>query len=469
MDGRVAALRISAVLTVAKLAGWLSRNLRRGSGNAVPGAVADFLFPGLIGVLAQQLTEGIVIVTGTNGKTTTTKLVGDMLASSGRKVVTNRSGSNMKQGIVSALVADAGMRGRLRGSPTIGLFEVDEATVPLIMQVTGASHVLVTNLFRDQLDRYGEVDTLVDTLGNALDGTDARIYLNADDPMVASLSHAVGKDQVTYFGLEIPATAAVDSLQTAVDSTHCPRCGERLRFERRFYSHLGHYACPRNDYVRPHPAVFVSSVKRAGPDGCSFTVHSAGGHHQADLPLGGLYNVYNAVAALALADGLGVSTATALRSLEAATAAFGRVEDIVVDGRLLRLVLVKNPAGFTQVLDTFVRGATDSNVLIAVNDSDADGRDVSWLWDVPFQFMANAGHHVVVAGARAAEMAVRLHYADIDSVSVIPALADAVQEILRQTTPGDGAYFFATYTAMLSLRESLSLLTPISSIGTERV
>lgn len=459
-------LKLSAVLVVAKSAGRLSRLLRRGNGNAVPGRVAEFLFPALVTVLARQLSHGIIIVTGTNGKTTTTKLLGEMLAMAGERVVTNRSGSNMKQGIVSALVSDARVSGAFRGDPTIGLFEVDEATVPLVIDAIGADHVLVTNLFRDQLDRYGEVDALVSTLRTAIERTDAQIYLNADDPLVASLSLSASPERVTYFGLET-ATGSVDALRTAVDSVHCPRCGTKLRFDRQFYSHLGHYQCPRGDYFRPPPTIAVTNLEHAEADGSSFTLQSAGVLHRADMSLAGLYNVYNAVAAVALACGMGVPTTTAVQSLKAAKAAFGRVEDIDCDGRLLRLILVKNPAGFTQVLDTFLRSAVNDTVLIAVNDLDADGRDVSWLWDVPFEFLLGQGHHIVVAGMRAADMAVRLHYADINAVSLVPAIPGAVQDALGRMKPGDQAYFFTTYTAMLSVRRYLGRLVDLPAIGTE--
>ncbi len=227
------------MLSAAKFAGWLSRVLRRGGGDSLPGVVAQYLLPQLGGILARQLTRGVIIVTGTNGKTTTTKLLGEMLTLRGEEVVSNRSGSNMKQGIISSLIAAAGVRGKLRGSPTIGLFEVDEATVPLVVEAIGATDIVVTNLFRDQLDRFGEVDAVATTVGEAIQATNARVYLNADDPTVASLSRFVGPGRLVYFGLESPA-AGVAALKTAVDSAHCPRCDATLRFSRTFYSHLGH-------------------------------------------------------------------------------------------------------------------------------------------------------------------------------------------------------------------------------------
>jgi len=233
MTGRssVRAIKLAAVLVTAKLVGWVSRLLRRGAGQALPGLVADALMPELAAILAGQFRQGVVIVTGTNGKTTTTKLLAGMLTAGGARVIGNRSGSNLKQGIVSSLVAGASVRGVLRGSPTIGVFEVDEATVPLIMPAIGVTDVLVTNLFRDQLDRYGDLDTVVATVGAAVRRTSARVYLNADDPTVASQSRYVEAGSITYFGVQRYATAA-PALKAAVDSAHCPQCGQRWRSTR---------------------------------------------------------------------------------------------------------------------------------------------------------------------------------------------------------------------------------------------
>lgn len=459
----VGPLRLLAVLPAAKFGGWLSRVLRRGSGDSLPGVVGDYLLPQLGGILARQLTRGVIIVTGTNGKTTTTKLLGEMLTLRGEEVVSNRSGSNMKQGIVSSLIAAAGVRGALRGSPTIGLFEVDEATVPLVVEAIGATDIVVTNLFRDQLDRFGEVDAIATTVGKAIHRTNARVYLNADDPTVASLSRFVAPERLVYFGLESPADG-VAALKTAVDSAHCPRCDATLRFSRTFYSHLGHYQCPRGDFARPGTTVAVSGIERADAAGSVFTVQTTGHCYRAEMSLGGVYNIYNALAAVTVARGVGVPIRTALRSLEAAKSAFGRVEEVDWDGRLLQLILVKNPAGFTQVLDTFLRSRTGTNILIAVNDLEADGRDVSWLWDVPFECLAGRRHNIIAAGTRAGDVAVRLHYAEVES-TIIESVPEALEELHRRTGPGGQGYLLTTYTAMLSARRRLGQAVAMSSIG----
>jgi UDP-N-acetylmuramyl tripeptide synthase len=446
-------IRLTAVLVSAKVAGRASRLLRRGDGQALPGMVAQALMPEVASVLSQQFGQGVIIVTGTNGKTTTTKLLVEMLTAAGQRVVSNRSGSNMKQGIVSSLIDGASLWGVLRRAPTIGVFEVDEATVPLIVDAIGVTDVVVTNLFRDQLDRYGDLDSVAQTIGRALGQSGARVYLNADDPMVASLSGYVQPHLVTYFGVQRYAAAAA-ALQTAVDSAHCPQCGSRLRFDLRFYSHLGHYRCPAGHFSRPNPTVRVCDVVRADAHGSVFSVQIHEQELVAQVKLGGLYNLYNALAALAVAQGVGVPVTVALQSLTTAAPAFGRVEEIKCDGRLFKLILVKNPAGFTQVLETFLRHRSGCSIVIGVDDLDADGRDVSWLWDVPLECLAGRGHHIAAAGSRAHDVGLRLHYGGIESV-VIQDISSALDDARGHLRPGETGYVLTTYTAMYGARRHL--------------
>lgn len=458
--------RVTAVLAAAKFTGRLSRALRRGNGDALPGRLAELLLPQLPAILAGQLGRGIIIVTGTNGKTSTTKMLDEILTRGGERVVSNRSGSNLRQGIASTLIAAADVRGRLRGNPTIGLFEVDEASVPLVIEEIGATHLLVANLFRDQLDRFGEVGAVAATLGAAISGSGVSVYLNADDPLVASLGRYAEPGRVHYFGLDADHQSA-DALRTAADSVHCPACGNRLWFDRTFYSHLGYYRCPEGDFTRPQPTVTASEIDPDEATGSSFTIRTQHGQHRAAMRLGGLYNIYNATAALTLADAVGVPTVSALQSLEQSTPAFGRLEDILWDGRHLRLVLVKNPAGCTQVLQSLLRAETRICVLVAVNDFEADGRDVSWLWDVPFECLTGQRHRIVITGGRSDDLALRLRYAEVAS-TVITGTSQALGEVYRLTEPGSTAYLLATYTAMLSIRRSLGQHVPLPPIGTPR-
>ena len=444
-------IKVTAVLVAAKLAGRVSRLLRRGDGQALPGVIADALMPELAGILASQFRRGVVIVTGTNGKTTTTKLLTEMLTVGGLRVISNSSGSNMKQGILSSLVAASGVSGVLRGAPTVGVFEVDEGTVPQIMRAIDVTDVLVTNLFRDQLDRYGDLDTVAAAVGVAVRGASARVHLNADDPMVASLCQYVEASRITYFGVQF-STGAVPTLQTAGDSVHCPQCGTRLEFGQVFYSHLGHYHCSGCDFSRPHPAVQVLDVVRTDAAGSVFKLQINGQDFPGELKLGGLYNLYNALAALAVAQGLGVSPDVAVRSMATAAPAFGRAEEIDWGGRILKLILVKNPAGCTQVLESFLRDLSAATIVIGINDLEADGRDVSWLWDVPFECLAGRGHYIIAAGSRAHDIKLRLYYGGVESTIAqsIPDAVDAMGQLIRA---GETGYLLTTYTAMYAVRK----------------
>ena len=450
-------MRPFVAVEAAKLAGFMSRALRRGGGFSLPGVVAVRLRPDIVADLAATLPKGVVVVTGTNGKTTTTKLLVEMLEAAGERVLTNRRGSNLLQGVASTLVLAADRRGRLRYDRAV--FEVDEASLPVVVPLLDPMAVVVLNIFRDQLDRYGEMDALGRVIGKSLAGTRARVFLNADDPLVASLArHVADPASVTFFGLDVPATES--HLVTASDSDRCPLCHHRLRFSRVYFGHMGHYACPTGDFVRPSPQVWVRSAEHS-LDGSLLGFAAAGRIQTGRLNLPGLYNVYNAVASLAAAAGLGVEPETAVASLSGTRAAFGRVERLPTSDRTCCLLLIKNPTGFAQVLQTFLVGRRNLRVLVVINDLAADGRDVSWLWDVPLEAVAGQEHLWWTAGLRGADMQLRLKYAGIRAAR--PATkAAALVELLAAADPGEEVYVLATYTAMMEVRRLLG-----SATGTE--
>lgn len=458
-------LPIGATVALAKLSRILSRWLGRGGGTAIPGKLADQLDPDLIGKLAAGLPHGAIVVTGTNGKTTSTKLLAAALAASGEKVLTNRAGSNLKQGILSALIDASNRRGQIKDF-TIGLFEVDEATLRLVAPALQPRLIMVLNLFRDQLDRYGELDTTASLIGQGIEATSARLVLNADDPLVASLAR-YGRDQslVTYFGIEGLPASEVTSDRTAADSDRCPVCNHRLQFGRVFYAHIGHYRCPNGHFNRPQPEVVMTALRQAGQDDSQFEVSVAGKRYEAKVALPGVYNLYNALAALAGATTLGVEPARAVEALGQSGAAFGRVERVRLGGRRLQLVLVKNPTGFTQVLET-VRPALSpqSPLLILINDNYADGRDVSWLWDVPFELLAAPAPTIITSGSRAADMALRLKYAEVSGVQLVEDPASALDALLAAAPEGGMAYILPTYTAMLAIRKVIARRTDVEEV-----
>ncbi len=435
---------------MAKLAGWLTRRFGRGDGNALPGLVAERLRPDIVPVLARKLKDGVVLITGTNGKTTTTQMVTAILGQDHGRIVTNRAGSNLNRGLASALIAATDWRGHLAAD--LGVFELDEAVFAKVAPSLKPKLVAVLNLFRDQLDRYGELDTIAVGLGRALAATEAEVILNADDPLVASLGRGLGR-RVHYFGVEAAGQAKLPE-DLAADSQNCPVCGSLLDYRQRYYGHIGVYSCPTGDFERPRPA--VSATFRSGDiDGQSFTITSGKDEASIGLRLPGLYNLYNALAAAAIGLRLKVELGQVASRLANFSAAYGRAERVEVDGRHLHLLLVKNPTGFNQIIQTFLLADRTAPLLISVNDQIADGRDVSWLWDVAFEVIAARPRPIVASGIRAADLALRLKYAGIDC-EVATDVEDGLRLFLAKAEPGATGFILPTYTAMLELRGLLA-------------
>ncbi len=427
----------------------------------MPGVVARRVDPKVLAKLSRALRRGSVAVTGTNGKTTTTRMVGKILQTAGLRAVNNSTGANLVTGVTAALVSDSSPFGGPRSE--VGLFEVDEASVPKVASEADLSLLAVLNLFRDQLDRYGELAYTAKVIASAFPHLpqNGRVVLNADDPLVASLGRST-KDPV-FFGVDEPALDT-GRLQHIADSKDCPVCGTALRYDAVYFGHVGHYRCPSCDFARPDdPAYRASRVRMDGPRGTEFLLSTPrGGETGVRVNLPGLYNVYNALAAAAVAGEMGVGLAEIARGLREFGGAFGRVERIKAGDREVFLLLIKNPVGFNEILRTFVAGQPENagNILIAINDNDADGRDVSWLWDVDFEMLADAeaGGEVRfdVTGVRAHDMAVRLKYAELPVKSVIPDREGALLAALDATPVGGTLYVLPTYTAMLELRRTLS-------------
>ncbi|MGH2904165.1 MAG: MurT ligase domain-containing protein [Solirubrobacteraceae bacterium] len=446
-------------LALARAVGAVSR-LRGGGASSAPGRVLMLLDPGAIGTLGARLTHGCVLVSATNGKTTTSALLAGILEHAGISLVANRSGANMAGGIASTLLAAARPRGSIAGE--LGLFEVDELWLDSLAAELHPRAILLGNLFRDQLDRYGELETILDRWDEAVNrlpthpARNATLVLNADDPAVADL----GRDRdapVLYFGVE-DDTLALAGMAHAADAKHCRRCGAPYVFDVVYLGHLGHYHCPSCGQTRPIPTVIASAIALQGVDSARFTLQTPTGTAEITLSLPGLYNVYNAVAAAALATALEVSLPEIVAGLEATRPAFGRSESVHVDGREMRILLVKNPAGANEVLRTLVLKPGEHDLLGVLNDRIADGRDVSWIWDADFELLAGRVRRVTCSGTRAPELAVRLKYAGIDPARIhvqadLPsALREAAADRPDSQTP---VYALPTYTAMLALRELL--------------
>jgi UDP-N-acetylmuramyl tripeptide synthase len=442
-------------VAAARTAGAVSRRAGRG-GTSLPGKVLMRLEPHAIGRLATRLDRGSAVISATNGKTTTAAMVAAILERGGTRLVHNRAGANMAGGVASALLQATRRGSRLAGDT--GLFEVDEFWLGQVVDELQPRALLLANLFRDQLDRYGELDTIADRWADVCARTTADLVLNADDPTVADLGRARGGDapdpSVRFFGVEDDGVALTE-MQHAADAKHCRRCGAPYRYEAVYLGHLGRYQCDTCGAHRPEPEVAATDVVLEGVRGARFTLRTPVGERAVALPLPGLYNVYNALGAAALSLTLGASLDDVAAGLHAVSPAFGRAETVRVGGRDLSILLVKNPAGANEVLRTLALEPGEHDVLAILNDQVADGRDVSWVWDADFDVLAGRVRRATCSGTRAAEMALRLKYAGVptDRIVVAPALDEGLDRALAD---GDGPLFaLPTYTAMLGLRDVL--------------
>jgi UDP-N-acetylmuramyl tripeptide synthase len=420
----------------------------------LPGKVLIRLEPRAIAELAARLPRGSVVVSATNGKTTTAAMIASILERAAIPLVHNRAGANMAGGVASALLAAAHDGDRIDGE--LGLFEVDEFWLDRIAPQLSPRVVLLGNLFRDQLDRYGELDTIADRWAAAVSalGPQSGLVLNADDPLVADLGRTVPR--ATYFGVEDPSVA-LPEMQHASDSKHCRRCGAAYAYDAIYLGHLGVYQCPNCGQRRPDPAVAAQQIALEGTRSSSFRLRTPMGSAQVRLPLPGLYNVYNALGAAALCLELGVLLDQVVSGLEAVTPAFGRAETVTVGQAELSILLVKNPAGANEILRTLALEPGPLEMLAILNDRTADGRDVSWVWDADFELLAGRVRRITCAGTRAAELALRFKYAGVpaDRVRVCPSLERALDQALAEME-SRRLFVLPTYTALLELHQLLA-------------
>jgi len=462
-------MRLAAGVAAAKAVGALARTAGRGGGTSLPGKVLTRVEPHAIGRLAQRLDRGSVVISATNGKTTTAAMVASILERTGARLVHNRAGANMAGGIASAL-ADASRRGGRALTGDFGLFEVDEFWLGPVVEELVPSAMLLGNLYRDQLDRYGELETIADRWAAVVAAQVGRttLVLNADDPLVADLGRvhesapsraAAGPPwpeaeivpSAVYFGVDDDSLALAE-LQHASDSKHCRRCGHAYVYSAVYLAHLGHYRCPNCGQERPTPDVVATAVELRGIRSAAFTLRG----RRVELPLPGLYNVYNALGAAALTLSLGVALDDVVAGLEAVAPAFGRAETLELNGRPASLLLVKNPAGANEVLRTLALEDRELDLFGVLNDRTADGRDVSWVWDADWELLVGRVRRFTCSGTRAAELALRMKYAGLheDRIHVVDDLETGLDEALAD---GDGPlYVVPTYTALLELRELLT-------------
>jgi len=409
----------------------------RGGGSALPGLFVERISPSFVPDTLAQLPQGVVVISGTNGKTTTTKMVVSLLESQGVKVFTNRTGSNFVRGVAAALLGEIDTKGKLNAD--IAVLELDEAHAVKFVEVIKPSYSLLLNVMRDQLDRFGEIDTTAKMLEKIAAATTTAVVMNREDERIRRVGLAYSTDpsskdlKLSYFGLD------------AKLKSHFPNDDDF------------HAAAPMQTKTLPAADVILKDFNEQG---AAFTID--GNNFATPLKLKGIYNIFNSAAALALVRAIipNTETGSLLKALSEVTPAFGRGETVIVKGQPLELVLVKNPAGFKLALESF--SPEGYATMIAINDNYADGRDMSWLWDVDFTSLTNSP--VYISGIRAYDMALRLQYDEVGMEKVEPKLTHALSEFISLHTDIPKR-IYCTYTAMLALRKELSKITEVEMIA----
>ena len=435
-------------IAVARAVAALSRGVGAGGGTTIPGRLLAEFDRGAIDRLAARLANGTAVVSATNGKTTTTAMAAEILRPR-HSLAHNAAGANLVSGVASTLLS--------AGAADLGLFEVDEAALPELVRRLRPRTICLGNLFRDQLDRYGELELVAErwreAVANLSEST--QLVYNADDPQLADVSEA--HPGSVAFGLDDPRVAR-PSLQHAADSKYCVRCGAPYEYAAAYVGHLGAYRCRRGDHARPALDVAAREIEVHGLERASFRLDMPEGSRPIELALPGLYNVYNAVAAAALARSLGAELDEIAAGLGRFSAAFGRFERIAIGNKRVLLLLIKNPAGANEAVRTLVDGGAPRVLVVSLNDEIADGRDVSWIWDVDFEPLLPSLERLVASGGRAAELALRFRYGglDEDEIELEPDPGAALDRGLELTPDGAELVLLPTYTAMLALQQVLA-------------
>jgi UDP-N-acetylmuramyl tripeptide synthase len=430
-------IRLAFAVLVAKSVTFGVRSLRLGAASVLPGSLARRIEPRLLQLLTQQVKNGVILIAGTNGKTTTSLLLVTILERKGYRVAHNSTGANLENGLMTALLENTNLVGNL--DVDYAILEVDENILPRILTPIQPRIILCLNLFRDQLDRYGEVDTISKRWTKIISTLppETVVIPNADDPTLSYLGQQLPQ-RVLFFGLNEPENY-LDEIPHAVDSIFCPNCGHSLDYKGVYLSHLGDFQCPKCGFSRSQPKLESSDFPQI---------------------LVGLYNKYNTLAAVTAARELGVDEATILDTINNFQAAFGRAEDLEINGKRVRILLSKNPVGTNETIRV-VTQSHDKTTLLVLNDRTPDGTDVSWIWDVDTEKLVERGGTLVVSGDRLYDMALRLRYSEKTSDShfnliVEEDLRQAIATALEHTPENETLHILPTYSAMLEVREVLT-------------
>ncbi len=440
-------LRLMTAIFMGKMILWLTK-IAGSQGTVLPGKVARQIYPDILKTLGKNIAEEIIVVTGTNGKTTTSNMIAQILIEHGYSMVHNAAGANMMTGITTAFLTSTNLQGTKIFD--YALLEVDEANVPLLIQEITPKVVLITNFFRDQLDRFGEVDNAVNLVKNCLQDTGIELVLNADDPLVTHFQKETGL-HCWYFGFDdTDYDKFIDSENK--EGKHCVFCGHELAYYRYHYAQLGKFYCKNCNNQNP-TANFLGKNLALTPF-ISFDVNDI----HLTSPYQGFYNAYNILAAVAIAKLVGLEDAPIIQAIYKYQPRDGRMEKFNINGKRVVLILVKNPTGLNQALSVLANDLVDKNILFVLNDNAADGRDVSWIWEADLEVIADKDYKVkeiVCAGKRSEDMAARIIYTSFftEHIHIMPAIETAIKKIV--STASEVCYVLSTYTALQECRQIL--------------
>lgn len=486
-------IRLFFAIFTAKIVGSLTRLFRIGHGSSLPGILAEKIDPKIAKKLSSKLKKGIILITGTNGKTTTAKLISNIISAAGFSKIHNLTGANLVRGVVSSLILHSSLSGRINAD--FGLFEIDEATLPEAAIKLNPQIIIFNNLFRDQLDRYGEIDkiakvwkkSLEELFFNTASGLAAKIVLNVDDPSIAFLGQNLQnfdknfdndqcltsfsaeeknrhqdhiQNNIITFGIE-DEKYKIDKLPSFADAIFCPKCGTKFEYKTLYLSHLGKYFCPKCRLSRPEPQIFAQKIILKNTEGIDLLINYKNQNY--GLPMSivvnlfGLYNVYNILAAVSCGYALGFPSEIIKKALCKFTPAFGRFEKTKIEKTPVILLLIKNPTGATEVIHTLISDKKLKNLFVILNDNIPDGRDVSWIWDTDWESLAPLTNFIFISGKRAEDMILRFKYAGFNEKKMILIKND--RKALFAACEKSGVqplYVLPNYSAMYSLRNFLA-------------
>ncbi|SHG49629.1 UDP-N-acetylmuramyl tripeptide synthase [Thermosyntropha lipolytica DSM 11003] len=448
-------LRKIIAIMLGKIVWFILKILGR-QATVLPGRVARLIDRDILKKLSRNISEEIIVITGTNGKTTTSNMLAGILKEKGYRIVHNQAGANMLTGITTAFIKETDIKGRKKHHYAI--LETDEANVPLLLNEVKPRMILITNFFRDQLDRYGELDHTVRLIKESIKGKSLELVLNADDPMVAHLASDTGAT-AWYYGFSDTDYDSLESRESR-EGRYCIFCGHEISYRRYHYAQLGSFFCPKCGYHNPEPHFTGYDLSLQG--GISLRINDL----KITSSYQGFYNAYNILAAVAAAKLLGIENEVIEQAIKKYLPPSGRMETFIINGKPAVLVLVKNPTGLNQTLHTLQYDKRSKDVFFALNDNAADGRDVSWIWDADVEMINDINYKMVIcSGKRSGDIAVRMKYAGVDSERIIirTLLKEGIEEALR--SEGETAYILSTYTALFACRDILQELQTSASAG----